>query len=238
MTEPEAAPEGDGKPRPLNVLICIPSHGLVEAGFAYSLARAMSFFATLPYDGEKKVDVTIVKSSNLPEGRTMLVSRATALDATHILWLDTDMKFPADIIPALLNHNLPVVAVNYPTKEIEARPTAYADNDKYVGPVWTTEKTTGLAEVAHCGMGAMLTDIRVFDALDLPYFSFEPAPPDFIHHVTEDVYFCRKLRKAGFSIFIDHDVSKKCAHVGSFEYTNNLAKEAEIVKQALYRELD
>lgn len=238
MEASEAAPTGDGKPRPLNILICVPCMDAVSSGFAYSLARAMSFFATLPYDGEKKVDVTFVKSSNLAESRTRLVSRAMSLEASHILWLDSDMKFPPDVIPTLLNHNVPVVGVNYPTKEIEARPTAYADNDTYTGPVWTTEKTEGLAEVSHCGMGVMLTDVRVFEALDLPYFHFEPAAPDFVHTTGEDVYFCRKLREKGFTLYIDHDVSKKCAHIGSYEYTAFHAKTAEEVKQALYRELD
>lgn len=238
MEAQEAAPTGDGKPRPLNVLICVPTIGQVESGFAYSLTRAMSFFTALPYEGEKKVDVTFVKSSNLAESRTRLVSRAFMLEASHIMWFDSDMKFPPDIIPALLNHNVPVVAVNYSTKEDEARPTAYADNDVYTGPVWTTEKETGIAEVSHCGMGAMLTDIKVFENLELPYFHFEPAPPDFVHTTGEDVFFCRKVRAAGMPIYIDHDVSKKCAHIGTREYLTLHAQISEEVKQALYREME
>lgn len=197
----------------------------------------MSFFAAMPYDGEKKVDVTIIRSSQLTEMRTRLVSRAYELEATHILWLDTDMKFPPDTIPRLLNHNVPVVAVNYPTKDMEARPTAYAENEHYIGPVWTTEKTTGLAEVTHAGMGIMLTDIRVFDLLDPPLFQFEPMPPDFIKQTGEDVYFCRKVREKGIPIFIDHDLSKQVAHIGDFEYTNSFSAKAEETKQQLYKEL-
>ena len=227
----------DEAPRPLNILICVPSHGACTTGFSYSLARAMAHFAALPYAGEKRLDVTFVKSSILPEGRTRLVARAFELEATHILWLDTDMKFPADTIARLLNHNLAVVGANYPTKEVQARPTAYVDDEDYTGPVWTGEKASGIQRVAHCGMGVLLTDMKVFDLLSPPFFAFEPQAPDFVKQVGEDVYFCRKLGEAGVPVHIDHDLSAQVAHIGEFEYSNFLAKEAEMVKQALYRDL-
>ena len=225
------------KAHALNILICVPALGSCAAGFAYSLARAMAHFATLPYAGEKKVDVTFVKSSHLPESRTRLVARAYELEASHILWLDSDMKFPADTINRPLNHNLAVVGANYPTKEMQARPTAYADDENYVGPVWTGERSEGVARVAACGMGVLLTDMRVFDALSPPFFAFEPQGPDFVKQLGEDIYFCRKLGEAGIPVHIDHDLSKQVAHIGEFEYTNFLAREAEVVKQALYRDL-
>ena len=71
---PATAAGADEIPRPLNILICVPSLGTCATGFAYSLARAMTHFTALPYAGEKKVDVTFVKSAHLPEGRTRLVA--------------------------------------------------------------------------------------------------------------------------------------------------------------------
>lgn len=72
----------DSKPRKLNILICTPTLGTCEAGMAFSLARAMTFFATLPYEGEKSVGVEMIASSNLAESRTRLVARAMTLEAT------------------------------------------------------------------------------------------------------------------------------------------------------------
>lgn len=228
----------DANSRPLNILICTPCLGDIKAGTAWCIARAMTFFMTLPYKGQKSIDWEICKSSNLAEQRTRLVSRALAREATHILWIDADNKFPVDTISRLLNHNLPVVAANYPTKEIHARPTAYAENDKYVGPVWTTEKDLELVEVSHCGMGVMLCDTRIFEALDLPFFAQTPLAPDFVKTETEDVFFCRKLREKGIRVFIDHGLSQHVAHVGDFEYTNAFACQAEQTKQTLYRDPD
>lgn len=226
------------RPRDLKVLIAIPSHGDCKTGFLHSVVRAAIHFTDLKYDGGKSVDVTIVKSSLLPEGRARLVARGYDYGASHIFWCDTDMKFPPDTITRLLNHNLAVVGANYPRKNIEARPTAYLDSEDYVGPVWTGENSSGIQEVSILGMGCLLTDMRVFDALELPFFAIEPQPPDNVKHVGEDVYFCRKLKAAGIPIYVDHDLSKGVAHIGEFEYTHGIAKLSEITKQELYRGLD
>ena len=53
----------------------------------------------------------------------------------------------------------------------------------------------------------------------------------------ETVGFCRRLGEAGIPVHIDHDLSKQLAHIGEFEFSNFLAREAEVVKQALYRDL-
>jgi hypothetical protein len=197
----------------------------------------MTHFALAPYDGVKDVQISSVKGPILPEVRRRLVSQAFAMEATHILWVDSDMEFPADVIARFLNHNLAVVAANYPRKNLEARPTAYIDSPDFVGPVWTMDTSTGLQKVTVAGMGLMLTDMRVFEKIQLPFFAFEPQKPDFVRDTGEDVYFCRELYKAGIPIHIDHDLSKQVSHVGEFKYTNFLSKEAEIVKQALYRDM-
>lgn len=218
------------KPRPLKILCCIPTHGDWKSGFGWSLTRAVTHFATMPYDGEKAVEIEVIKSSILPETRTRLVSRACKYEATHILWLDSDMKFPKDVIPRLLNHNKPVIGANYVTKDVEPRPVAYREDEDYIGPVWTKQESAGLEQVTFIGMGCLLTDIRVFDQLKLPYFMFEPQPPQFVKQCGEDGYFCAKLRDAGMEVWIDHDLSKQVSHIGDFEYTCRMAELAQQVK--------
>lgn len=215
----------------------MPAHGGCEPEFLRSAVQASIHFTELPYPGEKACDITIVVSSLLPEGRARLVARAYDYKATHILFCDTDMKFPPDTIVRLLNHNVAVVGANYPRKNIEARPTAYLDSPDYVGPVWTGQNSEGLQEVSIIGLGCALIDMRVFDQLDLPFFAITPQPPENVKHMGEDVYFCKKLHDIGIPVHIDHDLSKQVGHVGRFEYTNFLSKEAEVVKQALYKDL-
>ncbi len=229
--------EVNGPLRPLRVLICVPSHGHHVSGFTRSVARAMAYFTAMPYGAEKALDIEIVNGSNLCEQRTVLVSKAYGYAATHILWADTDMKFPEDTIPRLLNHDKRVVGANYPQKTLDARPTAYRDDAQYVGPIWTKEASTGLEPASLMGLGLVLMDVSVFSEIELPYFLFEPQAPDNVKHLTEDYYLCKKLRGAGIEMFVDHDLSKQVAHVGLHDFTNSETEIAQEVKLKLYADL-
>lgn len=227
--------EGTG----LRILVASPVYGdSVKRGYAFSVAQAMAFFAQCKGDVPKHVDLTMVYSSNLVENRHMLVSRAFQFEATHMLFWDADIKAPADAIARLVNHHQPIVAINYAKKEPEARPTAYIDSDAYVGPCFTQEHHTGLQAVSSCGFGLMLIEIGVLQKLDMPLFQFTQCGQDNAKTETEDVFFCRKARDAGFNILIDHDLSKRCAHIGDIEYTCAMSDAAQTEKQRLYHQMD
>lgn len=230
---------GHAKPRDLKIIIATPcGTEEVKRGYAYSLARAMMHFAQIPYGGEKWVDIEMVWSSNLPENRHILVSRAFQRGATHLLFWDSDIRAPKDCIARLANHNAPVVAINYAKKEPEMSPTAYHEGEAYVGPVWTQEQHTGLTEVTSCGFGLMLVDMRVFEAIEPPLFVLQPIAPEFVKTESEDVYFCRKVRAEGIPIVIDHDLSKQCTHIGGWEYSLWQSDIAQAAKQQTYRLMD
>lgn len=224
-------------PDPLRVLVGVPSHGHCPIGFTTSLARAMTYFQSLPYGAEKTIDVFACQGSLLPDVRTRIVSKAFEMNATHLIWADSDMLFPPDAFPQLLNHNKPVVGVNYAQKTMEARPTAFVDGDEYTGPLWTKDENKGLVEVAHCGFGLMVNDMRIFETIDLPYFVFEPAAPTNVIQMAEDVYFCRKLRQAGLKIYVDQSLSQNIGHIGEFVYTHDMANAAKTIKLKQYRDL-
>ena len=45
------------------------------------------------------------------------------------------------------------------------------------------------------------------------------------------------MTRASDGVEAPNDLSRQVAHIGEFEYSNFLAREAEQVKQALYRDL-
>jgi hypothetical protein len=234
----EASPEtadADG-PESLRILVCTPVYGdSVKRGYAHSVAQAMAFFAQAKSDVDKHVDITMVYSSLLVENRHMLVSRAFQFEATHMLFWDSDIKAPADCIVKLVNHHLPIVAINYAKKEPEARPTAFIDTDGYIGPCYTQKHHTGLQAVSSCGFGLMLIRMDVLQGMKTPLFQFTQEGPEGIKTGGEDVFFCHKARAAGFDIVIDHDLSKQCAHLGDWEYTVEMSDIAQAAKQQIYR---
>jgi len=180
----------------------------------------------------------MVYSSNLCENRHILVSKAFQFEATHMLFWDADIKVPPDAIVKMVNHHLPIVAINYAKKEIQAPPTAFIDTDDYIGPCYTQKHHTGLQAVSSCGFSFMLIRMDVLQTLKTPLFQFTQEGPEGIKTGGEDVFFCHKAREAGFDIVIDHDLSKQCAHLGDWEYTVEMSDIAQAAKQHLYRGMD
>jgi len=211
--------------QPLKILIAVPSTGDWKSGTAMSVALAMQHFMRAKYDGEKDVTVAGITSSILPEARQRLVGEAWKMEATHILFVDSDMIFPADAIVRLVQHGMPIVGCNYSRKALTGVPTAYVEDDTHIGHLYNEEDDEGLRPVKHMGFGLCLIDVRVFEAIDFPFFMFEPTKDGF-KFKGEDVYFFEKCRKAGLTPMVDTGLSEEVKHVGDFEYTHRFARAA------------
>jgi hypothetical protein len=83
--------------------------------------------------------------------------------------------------------------------------------------VYTESDSTGLAPVAATGMGVMLVNADLVRSIPPPRFMMGWVPDD-AAHVGEDLYFCQQLRKAGATIYVDHDLSKQVSHIGMVEF--------------------
>lgn len=148
--------------------------------------------------------------------RDEIVSRAFEQEATHILWVDSDMIFPRDGLERLQAHNQPIVGTNYPTGSSPVFPTA----SHYGGsPVYERDQT-GLEEVAGIGFGFCLVHMDVFRAMPRPWFSVRW---DGERYLGEDSNFCAT---SGHPILIDHDLSREIGHVGYHRFTHADTTEA------------
>lgn len=194
----------------VKLAIAVPSQDTVSAGFALDLARLSAAIAGA------NVPFTILSSKGtlLPQQRATLVKAAQSYGATHLLWLDADMRFPSDTFRRLIEHQQAIVAANYPTKRLPILPTA---EHRELGMLFTAEESSGLAEVSYCGMGVMLVDMAVYATLSQPWFilGFNPKEQEYIG---EDVFFCRRAKEHGYRVLIDHDLSKEVRHVGEMEF--------------------
>ena len=192
-----------------HVAVCVPSRDMVSSGFAFDMCRAV-------VKADCDVSLLNVQGTLIVNQRNELAKNAMAMGATHVLFIDDDMRFPADAIDRLLAHDKDIVAVNYPTRKFPIQPVAFA-NDKTNDRVVTQPDSTGLEKVASVGMGLMLVKTDVFVKIGMPYFmiGFSPATEAY---TGEDIFFCRKARAAGFDVHIDHDLSKEVKHTGAIEF--------------------
>lgn len=205
-----------GRPAPRYIVaICIPAGDHCATWFAYDLARLAATTAATRED--VGLQIHIAKTAYLPLSRKHLATQALGAGATHILWLDSDMRFPKDALTRLLQHEAPIVAANYSTRRLPLGPVASDDSWGHV-PHHTPDGATGVSSVQHVGMGLMLTDCAVFRALEKPWFAlpYSSAADDF---VGEDVWFCEKAREAGFPVLVDEALSQDVKHLGEWEFT-------------------
>ena len=210
-------------PPELKVVVVVPSMSTWHAEFAMSLIGLMAYFQNNPVGSSRTHSLQIInkRGSILPNLRLQGLKAAKELEATHLLWLDSDHSFPPDILNRLLKHEKDVVAANCAVKTIPSMPTARALDpvDPKGKPVYTDWNSHGLQRVWRIGTGIMLMSSRAFnqiphDAFGMTYVEATDS------YRGEDWGICEALQSVGCPIFIDHDVSNDCTHIGNFHYTH------------------
>jgi len=88
--------------------VCIPTRDTLHSAHAMSLVELVKFNTMNDIDTHVFMDASTI----LLTQRERLASMALELDAEYILWLDSDIVFPATTAVRLLAHNEPVVAAN------------------------------------------------------------------------------------------------------------------------------
>lgn len=210
--------------------ICVPSMGTWVDDFGQSLALLMSYVTEHKLKGAKtqRVSLLTAKGSMLPQLRHNLVVSALQAECTHILFLDSDMVFPKNLLNLLYAHEKDFVGANCTTRRFPCNTTAHALDG---GLVYSLGKT-GLEEVRQTGMAVALIKTDPITQLLPPLFSMEWIP-ELNAYCGEDVYFCAKLGDVGVKLYVDHEVSAKIKHVGTYAYGHaDVRKERVEVKHA------
>jgi glycosyltransferase involved in cell wall biosynthesis len=177
-------------------------------------------------DIDRAIDLNVhfYTGSLLVGSRTDLVKQALEWGADWILWLDSDMQVSPDSLLRLLMREKDVVGCNYVRRQVPTLPVTTDLNDKLY---CTNPEDTGLIEVKHTGFGCLLVNAKIYAEMEQPWFDTQwviGKETGKILIMGEDVYFFRKVRDAGYKVWIDNDLSQSVIHIGTFEYHNRLAR--------------
>lgn len=190
------------------VLVAVPSGDMVQARFVSSLVGLLAM--SIP---DTHVFYCNQISSRITENRNGLVKVAREQGHTHILFIDSDMIFPASGLAELLAHDKDIVgATACHRKEGEGKAIGIpVDMDRpfNVG-------TERLVRMQIMGLPFTLIKMSVFDNLAKPYFA-EPFDEQG-ELVPEDNFFYINVGRAGFDIWCDNALSMQMGHVGIKEY--------------------
>lgn len=201
----------------MRLAVCLPCRDIVQTGFAYDLARFTAYWSARHVPAGGALHLFTSAGTLIADQRENLAKEALKVNADWVLTLDSDMRFPKNVFDRLAAHDKPIVAANYSTRGLPAKPVAFS-NARCNEYVYTTESSRGLEEVYAVGMGVMLIKAEVFKQTPMPWFQIGYAT-DTGNFFGEDIHFCHKAAKHGFKTMIDHDVSREVRHIGSFEFT-------------------
>jgi len=147
------------------------------------------------------------------ENRENVVLFAQKGGYSHLFFVDWDMVFGPYVPMQLLEHDKDIVGAMYQVKVIPTRPVTIIEENGQPRQMTNEEAPKELFKCYATGAGCMLIKMSVFDKIERPWFSHKG-----INRIDggEDVWFCEKARKAGFSIWVDPTIPIK--HTGSFNY--------------------
>jgi hypothetical protein len=187
------------------VAVCFPSGDMVHADFALALAGLCLTTR------EAEVVVLNTKSSIVAEARNSGVALAQEKGADHLLFLDSDMAFPADALQRLLGFGRDVIGATYPKR---VPPHEVLGTMVEGAPA---EPETGLIPMQRLPTGCLLIRMSVFEALKRPYFRF--TYDEVSGRLTgEDYDFSDRAIAAGFRLWCDAALSFELGHIGQRVY--------------------
>lgn len=160
-------------------------------------------------------DMVMSVGCDLIGSRTRLVQQAKNTGATHMLFLDHDMYFPAfrnekgkveSPIQRLLDLDKDIIGAPYNFRSLPEKSTA-SPMDKI------SETEPYKCQVVATGF--LLIKLSVFDKIAKPYFQFgRDENSELIYG--EDTWFCQQAIKAGFDVWADPLIGVK--HIGEYLY--------------------
>ena len=139
-------------------------------------------------------------------------------DGEYLVFLDADMRHPADVVHKLVSHGAPIVTGRYQMR----RPPFQTVAMRKVGPgardYKAIEEQSGVVPVDAAGAGVLAIRRDVLQRLRVvhgdEWFAYGMGPNN-LRSVSEDMAFFERAKALGIQAMCDLGI--QCSHVASFE---------------------
>jgi len=200
----------------MRIAICVPCRDMVHAAFCFDLAKMVAYHGM---HSDDEIVLLQMPGTLIFDQREKLAREAIELGADAILWIDSDMRFPSDMLGGMLMRDVPILGVNATTRREPILPTAQnleIKADKHIWHSVSSKGKRGIEKVTAVGFGVSLTRKEVFEKMPAPWFDILWTDSGGI--IGEDVHFCIKALDNGIPTYVDHDLTPFIKHIGMTEY--------------------
>ena len=202
-----------GKYAPIRTLIAVPCFDMVHTDFMKCMLDMVK---------DDNTSYTVIKNSLIYNARNTIAQNAIRYGFDRVLWLDSDMLFPPDVLPKFAAHmdkGLDFVSGLYYMRSEQKRPVVYSDvwytvtsNQAESGATPVDAMPYGLFEIGGAGFGCVMTSVTMLKVLVERY----GAPFTPMMGLGEDLAFCWRAKQNGFKMYCDSRI--KCGHIGQAVY--------------------
>lgn len=192
--------------------VCIPCRDTLHSAHALNLVELVKFNTMNGIDTHVFMDASTVLLSQ----RERLAEMAIDLDSEYMLWLDSDIVFPATTAVRLLAHNKDIVAGNYVKRQPPFKGVAYEKIGDWQNPL-SFDIQDNLVKIEGIGLGCVLMKTKLFLDLPKPWFEFQ-YNADTNDVLGEDMVLWQKLLKKNYEIFVDTQLSQELRHLGTYGF--------------------
>lgn len=163
----------------------------------------------------KVQSLSVIEQTAFPVdfARNEVVREVLRQDYTHLFFADCDHVFPEDTVERLLAHDKPVISARYHMRREPYHAVAYVKHRRLDGPhcYAPVHWGRGVVEIERGGAGALLIKREVLEAIrdreGENWFRYQRGPqPPHDMSVSEDFWFWRCAREAGYQCWLDWDV--------------------------------
>ncbi len=184
------------------IMVAVPHGGMLNGEFVSSLVDAFCYAKHFA-----DVYLALKQSSVIDRNRNELAHAAVYTGMDAVMWFDSDMKVPINVIHVLWEHQKSIVGGAYPNRVEPVRQVGEAKDGLPL-------KDEGLREMDYLGFGCVMVKVDVLRNMKGPWFKFEYHGDSLIPS-GEDTYFCRQAQSLGYTVWCDQALSKDLVHIGS-----------------------
>lgn len=195
----------------VHVGLGLPSPSVVDIEFAFgNLPQIMAHAKKQGY----KLSLLYKTGVRTDSNRNYILNEFLKVpDVSHILWLDVDEIYPADIIQKLVEADKDVIGTVYFKRNHPHDPVVYIKNGRTDLPYTAVDLSASPRkplEVDGIGFGGMMVKREVYESMGedkwANYGINFHIPTATEHKESHDLKFCQNCQKHGYKIWVHNDV--------------------------------